>query len=1843
MSAMNYAYSVVISIALIFGIHQQVYGTHAMGLDLTYERVGADSFLVTLAFYRDCAGVNAANSYNINVRSATCGYNFNESLPRVGTAQETTPVCASLTTQCSGGTFPGSEEYVYQKIIVLPAQCDDWFISNRICCRNNGITTINNPGSQSIYVETTIDNTIINNSPIFSNNPVPFVCSDQSYCFNNGAVDPDGDSLVYSLVTPRTNTGVGDTVTFNTGFTKSSPITSNPALSIDSSTGDICMFPTDSTEIGVMAILVEEYRNGVKIGSIMRDIQMRIIGCPNGNTTPSVSGINGTNNYTTKVCANTNLTFSIFANDPDTGQTITMTWNGAITGATFNTSGNPPTGVFSWTPTLADVRNQPHCFTVEVSDDNCPFNAAQTFSYCITVVGITAIVDSIIDPTCIGDCDGRAGAEVLNGISPITYLWNDPLTQTSSVANNLCAGTYTVVGTDSTGCSTSIDITIDDPDGMVAFTSNVPTSCNGDSDGLGIVDSVQNGTAPISYLWEVAAGSQTTDTAFGLAAGTYTVTVTDSNNCSIDTNVTVTEPLILDATAGLGNNVSCFGLNDGKAFATGTGGTAPYAFSWDSAALSQTTDTAFNLLAGTYVVTLTDTNGCMDTASVTITEPGSSILLSLSTTDVDCYGDSSGSATVVPTGGTPPYNFNWDAGTGNQTTATASNLPAGIYTIIVTDSNNCTAIPNVTILQPDSGIQLIPSLTSVQCNGDTDGVAFVTVSGGTLPYSYSWDASAGSQTTDTAINLGAGNYTITVTDSLGCMDDTIASIVESAVPLIMTGNKSDVTCNNGSDGQAYVSLSGGSTPYVITWDSAAGNQTTDTAFNLRASTVNVNVTDSLGCSLDTNFVITEPAALITLVTAASHVTCFGDSNGFATVVPSGGTPPYNYLWDANANNQTTDTAFGLIAGSYTVTVSDSFNCVVSPGINILEPSSPVTLNAVIKDVNCFAGNDGYAAISAVGGTPGYTYMWDTAAASQITDTAFNLSTGNYQVTVTDSFNCVKDTIVTVAQPAFDLTMTFNTTSVNCFGGNDAYAVVLPAGGTAPYTVLWDTATGSQTTDTAMNLSDGRYFVDVTDSLGCVATDSVDINQPDEPLVAPTSSILTSCFGSNDGQAVVQPSGGTTPYGIQWDASAFNQVTDTAFGLTAGTYSVTITDSNSCDTMVNVTVDQPDAITDSIFVSSDFNGSGISCFGNNDGSATVIAFGGTPPYTYAWDSSAAFQTGDTAFNLGEGIYTVTITDTNGCTGTDFISIASPGQISFVLSNVGNVSCNGDSNGTVTAVVVGGTPGFQYLWNTTPAQTEQTASNLPAGTYMVTITDTNGCTGDTTVSITEPTVLTSSIIGYDVSCNGGDDGVGAAQPQGGTPPYSYLWTEGGGSFQFTDTAMNLAADTHHLTVTDSLGCSVDDSVIISEPPLLELTVGVGDTICEGETAILTANATGGTGTIVYNWSHGLGNSNTHNVSPTTNTSYILVAMDSKGCNSLPGIINIFIRDFVNDTLGITADQSICLGDSATISALHNGPYGGYTYTWNVNFNGLGPFTVTPDSTTTYEITVSDICGNAISDSTTVSILPVPDVGLPAQYASGCLPLTVTFEDTVNSMTGLTYLWTYGDGNGSPATSPTYTYTSSGTFNVGVIIQTSDGCSVSSAENGIISQVEVYPKPTADFTPDKLTSDSRNFTFMFTNGSNGANLYEWDFGDGDTSMQVSPSHTYPDTGSYIIQLIATTNQGCADTTISDIRINPYYTITIPSAFTPNPGGSSGGKYDPLGLTNDVFFPHTEGVSDYQMLIFNRWGEVIFESTDHAIGWDGYYRGRLSAQEVYVYKIKVKWENGQEFEQVGDLTLFR
>ncbi len=1456
----------LLSALFVFSMHFS-YGSHSSGSDLQYTWISGRTYQVTVSFYRDCAGVAAPANITLNAFSATCGSNQNYTLNQVaGTGVEITFPCRTVQTICtnSGSPYAGYQLYQYTNTVTLPQNCSDWKFSYYVCCRNCAITTLNNPCSDNLYVEATLDNLTAptNSSPQFTNVPVAFLCTNQGFTYNHGVYDPDGDSLSYSFVAPMTynsgNSTVG-TVSFISGYSASQPLTSSPAVTINPVNGDINMFPTVTGEIGATAILIREYRNGVQIGSVVRDMQFLTKAC-NPNVLPTATGINGSNVFSITVCPGSTLSFNVNSNDLNATDTVTMVYASGIPTASFTNNGaRLPVGTFTWTPTLADARSQPYSMIVTVRDNACPTNGSQTYSYSITVPKLAANATS---PTvggyniaCNGANTGSATVTYSGGSAPYSFLWN-PSAQITQTATNLSPGNYTVTVTDGNGCTKNASVTLNEPPTApaVVIGSSTNVSCNGGSDGLATA-SASGGLGSYTYLWTPTA--QSTVTASNLTAGVYTVRITDSNGCTAQQGVSITQPAVLNASVLSFQNVSCRNNANGSINVIVGGGNAPYTHHWSNGA---TTASITGLAAATYVDTVRDSKGCATLLSHTITQPGSIVSLpssSVTASNVSCFGLSDGSANVNPVGGTPAYTVTWSNGdVGNS----ADSLSGGLYTVHIVDGNGCTFDSTISITEPSlltsafTNYSLAPSGNNIDCFGNSNGKVKIQPSGGTPPYSYSW---TNGSLTDSISGVPAGSYTVQVTDQNGCVVNNTATINEPPAALNDILDIRNVGCKGESSGGIRVDVTGGSAPYSYTW--SHGPFVTDTVGDLFAGFYQVTITDVNNCQRIDTVTIQEPNVIVPLISTSSfigavNVVCHGDATGSATLNVMGGTPPYSYQW---STGDTASSIGGLAAGIVTVRVEDSNGCSMIIDTALTEPPA-FAFAPTVSHPNCYGDNSGYLVLNTSGSVGPYTYTWSSG---QTTDSVANLTSGNYSVIIEDANSCADTISFTLTDPdsitAHATVSDFNGYNISCFGANTGTIQLNPTGGDGTFTYLWN---NSATTANINSLITGVYDVTITDGRGCTRDTSLFLT---EPLAVNANVSLTSfngtgvsCNGYADGMARAVVSGGVAPYTYLWSNG---DVLDSAMGLTAGAYTLMVTDSNGCNASVPFTMTQPTPVLANPSLSS-FNGYNVSCFGDSSGCITINPTGGFAPYTFEWDVNDTI-TSQTLCNLSAGSYLVRVVDANGCRVDTVITLNTPTPVitSTQISNYNGfqIQCNGMSNGTVNLTVSGGVTPYTYAWST--GATSQNISGLNAGSYSVIVTDGNGCSDTSAITMNEPQPVVASISMTPVSCRT-DNGTATLAPTSGTAPFSYLWNSVG---QTSATAVNLPAGWHTGTVTDNSGCSVTDSIYVDSIPMMSLNFSnIVSNDCPGnEVGGAQIDISGGLPPFSYQWPNGVsGNVNT-----------------------------------------------------------------------------------------------------------------------------------------------------------------------------------------------------------------------------------------------------------------------------------------------------------------------------------------------------------------------------------------------
>lgn len=1163
---------------------------------------------------------------------------------------------------------------------------------------------------------------------------------------------------------------------------------------------------------------------------------------------------------------------------------------------------------------------------------------------------------------CAGICSGSAsivaagGTTVTNFPAGYTYTWSPVAGNTPSLTS-LCAGNYTITVADNVNCIRTQTFAIQQPPPITLTPTFTNITCNGLCNGT-ISSTASGGTGALTFALIGPAPSTATistlATVSGLCPGTYSVVVRDVNACSVTSVVTLNQPPALTVTATR-TNVTCFGVCNGAASATVIGGTGPIpASNYTWTAPLQTGTSITNLCLGSYTLTVNDLNACPISTVISITQP-TSITITPTLGNLSCSGVCNGSINASASGGTPSYTFQLLTPL-PSTLSTAPpyiNLCAGTYTIRVTDLAGCVQTRTVTLTQPNP---LVPSVTStsVSCFNQCNGTASGTVSGGTPVYSYTWTTPTGTVVGPSLTNLCVGTYTFGASDINGCLTTSIITINQ---PPQITGtlNPINPTCPGLANGSISFTLGGGSPAYTFTWSSGSGNPN----INLGAGTYTLFVSDQNNCTRNFTTTLTTPPP-VTIAVLTTSVSCNGLCNGAATASATGGVPGYTFQFNtAPVTTNTTGIVTNLCAGNYSVSVTDNNNCVQTTGFVIATPST-ITINPSVGNVSCSSSCNGSINATISGGTPNYTVQLLTPFATTLTTPLpfTNLCAGNYTLRVTDAQGCIQTRTVTIIQPN-PLLPSVSTTSVTCFGSCNGSASGSALGGVPGYTLSWTTSTGTVAGGVLTGLCVGSYTFNVIDANACTASSVVTITQPSQ-LSATLNPINPTCPGLANGSIGFIPGGGTPTYTFSWSSGAGNPNT----GLSAGTYTLFLTDNNGCTRNFTTSLVAPPPLTITTLPTS------VTCNGICNGSVTTSVVGGVPGYTYQFNTLPFPTTNTTGVLTGlcAGNYIVNVTDNNGCSQTANFTINTP---AILVGNVtGNISSCNACTGAATVTPAGGTPTYNLVWSSSTGTigTGTSLSNLCPGTYTVNLTDSKACATSVTLTIVQTVSVIVSANGTIINCFGDCTGQAIATPTGGTLPYSYTWTATAPT-QTTQTATNLCAGIYTVTAADALGCSNTATIAFANPPAITLTANSTNVSCFGLcNGTASASATGGTGALTFSWSPG--GATTPSIGGLCPGIYTVQVRDVNNC-SVTRTVQITQPSSITAVFTSTA-PSACVSNNGTICITPSGGNGGaYTFTWSpVGSSGANSACNTNIGAGIYSVVVADVAGCTRTLSTSLS---------------------------------------------------------------------------------------------------------------------------------------------------------------------------------------------------------------------------------------------------------------------------------
>ncbi|MBS1624715.1 MAG: gliding motility-associated C-terminal domain-containing protein [Bacteroidetes bacterium] len=1395
-----------------------------------------------------------------------------------------------------------------------------------------------------------------------------------------------------------------------------------------------------------------------------------------------------------------------------------------LSGTASSYSWAPTQGVSD--PTGADVYIAPQVTTTYLATAYSPRGLCNAD----TAITITKqLPPTMTFTTTPAACGATGSATVFPSPSgPYTYAWNTtPVVNTATISNKP-AGTYTVTVTpQGTTCSVSASTSISANGAVQAyFVKTVMPSCYGQCNGAIKVKAI-GGTGPFSYHWAHSAAN--IDSFNNLCIGNYSVTITDANNCTSSATVTLTQPAQLIAVILDSVSPRCPGQCTGYARGDGQGGTGSYTFVWSNGY----TGTRDSLLCpGTYSFSVVDANGCTATASTNIQN---SLPMSIAFTTINdsCFNKCDGRLTATVTNGHSPFLYQWSNA---HTGPLDSNLCVGMYRVTVTDSLGCTKTDSSAITQPTQLTTSIASQINDSCYGQCNGVLTATASGGTSGYSYIWSNAGTTGPTDAGLCIGT--YSVTTTDALGCTATVSATITQPTVLTVRFTAAHNDSCSGQCNGDATALGFGGTAPYTYTWSTGSGGAT---ATGLCAGLVSVTVHDANGCTATDDTTITEPTPLVLSLVSTQNISCYGGNDGQIVVSASGGTGPYVYGIDIPVP-QPAGTFNNLTAGVHILGVYDAHGCYDTLHITLTQPPLFAADTISTTQVTCYGNTDGQIILGVIGGTYPYTYTWPGVTPANTDSIADNLPAATYTAYVTDATGC-RDTVVAVITQPAQLTATATTDSISCHGGTDGKVFINTTGGTAAYVYQLDGAGPTQAADSFLNLAAGPHSVTVYDAYQCSYTVNFTIVEP--PLLIATLDTArdASCHGLCDGMIRIAASGGTPDYSYSIDGLVYYQP-DSFSSLCAGSYNVNVLDRKGCAVNVPATINEP-----ILLVLAPVDSLAPRCYNGNDGTFTVIASGGTPGagYQYSADGGTTWQAGGHFTGQYPGPVTVTVKDANGCTSTYIITVPNAPPNDRYTTVITNVTCNGGSDGSIVAHIVGGGQfgPFTYAWSfnhTANGVTDSFMNNIPAGVYTVYILDGNGCQvfGPADSVVAQPQPITATYTVTPTKCTGSSDGCINVTPAGGTGPYTHSWSNGDN----TANPCNFAAGTYADTIRDANGCiHVEANIMMTEPtPVTEV---------------------------------------------------------------------------------LTPVSISCPGDSdGSITVVPSGGTPGYTYQWAAPLSSSAA-TVSGLAAGSYTVTVTD--ANSCSSSASAIVAPAnPMVMTPKVRNVLCKPLQngYIFVPVTGGTPAYDYIWDNGN------TTNYISGLAEGSYSL--TITDARGCQIDSTF-GVLTDSSFIVR----ISPDTVTIEQGETVVLNVDfiGSGTLAHLTWDpdsyLSCSDcTTPTASPIHTTE----YTVHAVS--DSGCVSDATAVITVHSEHLLYVPNAFTPNNDGNNDGW---------EIYGNKKAWRFVEVNVFDRWGELVFQSNDINFSWDGTFKGTLMEPNVYVYVLKVSYVDGYTANNKGTVTLIR
>lgn len=1063
-------------------------------------------------------------------------------------------------------------------------------------------------------------------------------------------------------------------------------------------------------------------------------------------------------------------------------------------------------------------------------------------------------------PASCGNSDGTLTLNASGGTGSLQYSVDGGTSfQSNGNFSSLSSGSYNVVIMDASSCQitgTELIGTVSGP--TINTETATDVSCNGDSDGS--INISASGTATLEYSIDGGTTFQTSSSFSGLPAGNYDVVVKDGNGCLTTGSIlTINEPSVISYTASI-NDAACGG-NDGDIALTGSGGTGPYQYSIDGGSTFQSSGTFTSLSSGTYNIMIEDANGCTTSSTESVGSTSGPSISSETANDASCNSAADGTISISATG-VATLQYSIDGGSTFQTNGNFTGLPAGAYNVVVVDGNSCVTNGSVLTINEPSSISYNPTITDATC-GNSNGSIVLSGSGGTGTLLYSIDGGTTFQTSGSFNGLSGGTYSIVIEDANSCQITGSETLNTTTGPIISGESSNDISCNGASDASISVSATGVATlQYSI--NGGTSYQATSSFSGLNTGSYDIMVQDGNGCTVNgSTLTITEPSAIL-FTTSTMDASC-GSSNGSITVSATGGTGTLQYSIDGGTSFQSNGNFTGLATGVYNIVVEDANGCQVTGSENIGSTSGPTITNESYTDVTCNGADDGSILISATGsGTLNYSINGGTTFSTSGIFTG--LPSGTYNIVVRDGNGCITNgSTFNIIEPSV-ITVSVSTIDATC-GVSDGEISLSASGGTSSFQYSIDGGMTFQSGNSFTGIGTGSYNVVVEDANGCVGTGTANVNSVPGPSIMSSAANDISCYGNTDGSVTIVASG-ASPLSYSIDGSVTFQSSGTFSGLSGGTYVVNVQDGNGCITnSSNLTINEPSAIAIS-------NSTTNATCGNNDGSITLAATGGTGSLQYSIDGGSSFQSGGSFLSIPAGVYSIVVEDANSCQSSSTVTIVNTDGPIISDLEVIDESCYGLNDGSVEVFASGVAP-LTYSFNNGVFQSSPILSGT-TGTITIDIQDGNGCILSSIAVIDSAEAINLNSSSLNASC-GQDNGSATVMASGGTGAYTYQWNDN--QFQTNNVAINLAAGSYAVVVTDDNGCVDSTTVVINSGSTMVVNVDVTHESCPGEEdGIIATSVTGGQTPYAYSWSNGDSTAVIENLSV---GDYTLTVSDADAC--------------------------------------------------------------------------------------------------------------------------------------------------------------------------------------------------------------------------------------------------------------------------------------------------------------------------------------------------------------------------